>query len=192
VTVQLTVEMNFQILVALIIICTASYTIWARSVFGSPVDAKEGNTHSNTVKTEKDQSTRNLWSSTTMPKVSYFASMGFPAPSDEKIWRRALYNAIEGRPVLLEQVLKVIRSPTEILSGDIRFRRIKKLVDEELCDDTGFRPLSSYRTKARYVFFLLYCDVVCKAKQRGVFQVSVRFQRLSFPPLCVKYKDSSD
>ena len=90
-----------------------------------------------------------IWNTITIPKISYFANMGFPTPTDVTIWGKAQINAMSGKPVLLEQVMKTIRSPTELLSGDIKFRRIKKLVDHYLCDDTGFRPLGSYNYRGR-------------------------------------------
>jgi hypothetical protein len=84
------------------------------------------------------------WKNITMPTVSYFASMGFPAPSDAAVWERAKLNAMSGKQVLLEQVLNTIHSPADILSGDIKFRRQKKLVDFDLCERTGFEPMKGY------------------------------------------------
>lgn len=49
-----------------------------------------------------------LWNDVQMPEISYFAGMGFAAKYDEVIWAKAKQNAISGKQVLLEQVLKVV------------------------------------------------------------------------------------
>jgi len=67
--------------------------------------------------------------------------MRFPAPTDAALWEVAKKEAMSGKQVLLEQVLRTIHSPGDILSGDTHFRRLKKLVDVETSDREGFKPL---------------------------------------------------
>lgn len=81
------------------------------------------------------------WANVTMPAMSYWAHMRFPAPTDAALWEVAKKEAMSGKQVLLEQVLRTIHSPGDILSGDTHFRRLKKLVDVETSDREGFKPL---------------------------------------------------
>lgn len=88
-------------------------------------------------------SNASLWEDIEMPKISYFEGFGFDAPKNKKVWTKAKQNAISGRQVLLEQVLKVIRTPMDLLNGD--FIRMKKLIDVHLCEKSGFKPMKSFK-----------------------------------------------
>ena len=77
------------------------------------------------------------WLNIGMPAVSYWDTMGFPAPTDVAVWEMAKKQAMTGQQILLAEVLNTIHSPGDILSGDIKFRRLKKLVDMEVSEKEG-------------------------------------------------------
>ena len=87
------------------------------------------------------------WETIPMPTESYWAAHGFPAPTDAAVWEAAKVDAMTGKQVLLDHVLRTIHSPGDILSGDIKFRRLKKLVDIELSEKhDGFKPVRNLKT----------------------------------------------
>lgn len=67
------------------------------------------------------------WSNVTPPSKSYFA--GFEPPNDPLRWNQALLQAVRGEQVLLERVLRVIRSPTDLFENDVHFRWLHRLAD---------------------------------------------------------------
>eukprot|EP00596_Hydrurales_sp_CCMP1899_P005362 CAMPEP_0119037736 /NCGR_PEP_ID=MMETSP1177-20130426/6215_1 /TAXON_ID=2985 /ORGANISM="Ochromonas sp, Strain CCMP1899" /LENGTH=422 /DNA_ID=CAMNT_0006999363 /DNA_START=312 /DNA_END=1577 /DNA_ORIENTATION=- len=78
-----------------------------------------------------------------MPEISYFAGFGFAAPTDEGIWAKAKQDAMSGKQVLLEQVLKVVRTPLDLLNEN--FVRTLKMADVHLCESSGFKPMKSFK-----------------------------------------------
>jgi hypothetical protein len=59
----------------------------------------------------RNDMTASLWEDINMPELSYFAGFGFAAPTDKGLWTKAKQNAMSGKQVLLEQVLKVVHTP---------------------------------------------------------------------------------
>ena len=89
------------------------------------------------------------WLSIAMPTVSYWDTMGFPAPTDSVVWEMAKKQAMTGKQILLTEVLNTIHSPGDILSGDIKFRRLKKLVDLEVSEkEGGFGKMKQHMTRS--------------------------------------------
>ena len=89
------------------------------------------------------------WMNIEMPTVSYWDTMGFPAPTDSVVWETAKKNAMTGKQVLLTEVLNTIHSPGDILSGDIKFRRLKKLVDMEVSEkEGGFAKMKQHMSRS--------------------------------------------
>ena len=88
--------------------------------------------------------TPKYWDGIAMPKVSYFASMGFPSPNDTVLWKKAIANAKNGKQILLQQVLRVLRKPIDILDGHLGFRTLNSAVDMHLAKVTGFKPLATF------------------------------------------------
>ena len=89
------------------------------------------------------------WANIEMPKVSYWDTMGFPAPTDAVVWEQAKKHAMSGKQILLTEVLNTIHSPGDILSGDIKFRRLKKLVDMEVSEkEGGFGKMKQHMSRS--------------------------------------------
>ena len=70
-----------------------------------------------------------------MPKVSYFASMGFSAPYDSKVWETAIKNAKEGNQVLLKRV-------DEVVSSLGKYQKIKSFMDINVT--CSFDPIKQF------------------------------------------------
>lgn len=62
-----------------------------------------------------------------MPTVSYFS--GLPAPNDTETWALAVSLARKGSQLLLQRVREKVRSPADIILGDIHFRWLHAQAD---------------------------------------------------------------
>lgn len=67
------------------------------------------------------------WRDVPMPTKSHFAD--FEPPSDALRWNQALLQAARGEQVLLERVLRVIRSPTDLFENDKNFKWLHGVAD---------------------------------------------------------------
>ena len=94
-----------------------------------------------TKKSTKSFVSQNNFQTISMPKVSYFASMGFSPPSDPKIWKKAIDNANEGKLVLLGQVRKVVKSTKDLVNTYGNYGKLKQFMDVQLTKESGFDPL---------------------------------------------------
>jgi len=92
---------------------------------------------------EHDATALQYWEDVPMPMKSYFA--GFEAPDDEVKWRKAVLQAQSGKQVLLEAVLKIIKCPGDLLSGEKKFKWIHRMVDVFVSRKTGFEePMKNF------------------------------------------------
>ena len=46
-------------------------------------------------------------------------------------------------------VTQVVRSPGDLLAGDIKFKKLKRLVDISLCEDDGFKAFKDFAGQKR-------------------------------------------
>ena len=67
------------------------------------------------------------WENVAIPSKSYFA--GFEAPNDALRWNQALLQAARGEQILLERVLQVIHTPTDLFENDKHFRWVHRMAD---------------------------------------------------------------
>ena len=67
------------------------------------------------------------WRDVPMPATSHFVD--FEPPSDALRWNQALMQAARGEQVLLERVLRVIRSPTDLFESDKSFKWLHRVAD---------------------------------------------------------------
>ena len=77
-----------------------------------------------------------------MPLTSHFAD--FLPPNNSQKWNHAQYLASQGEQVLLARILQHIKSPTEIIKSDRKFRWVHRLADALLSNKMGgFSKLNS-------------------------------------------------
>lgn len=67
------------------------------------------------------------WRDVAMPSKSFFAD--FDPPTNVLRWNQALLQAARGEQVLLERVLRVIRSPTDLFENDKNFKWLHHAAD---------------------------------------------------------------
>lgn len=91
------------------------------------------------------------WGDIPMPSKSYFA--GFDPPNDPLKWNQALLQAARGEQVLLQRVLQVIRSPTDLWEGDKEFKWLHRMVDYLRSKHDGW--LENFDNKPRAPVVLL-------------------------------------
>lgn len=112
--------------------------------FGTVRSNRQTGRYSTKSSSEKDDLE---WLSIPMPENSYFA--GFQPPDDPDKWRKAQEDAMRGSPVLLNQVLKTIKCPGDILTGEKKFKWIHRLVDvfvnRKVGVETAMKNYTGYR-----------------------------------------------
>lgn len=67
------------------------------------------------------------WADIAMPTKSFFAD--FEAPRDSLRWNQALLQAARGEQVLLDRILRVVRSPGDLFENDKDFKWLHRLAD---------------------------------------------------------------
>lgn len=84
------------------------------------------------------------WMQVPMPKKSLFAGSGFKPPDDMQKWRQAQQAAHDGKKILLQNMLKVIKSPTDFLTGEKKFKWMHRISDACIHRGVGFEILSNF------------------------------------------------
>ena len=115
---------------------------WVPSIFRGRTKKRVGKKLKSLAKRLKEQ--RNYEEELNLLGAAYPEAPNIYAPSSNNLREKALENAKSGKQVLLEQVLNTIRSPADILSGDIKFRRLKRLVDFDMCERKEFSTTKNY------------------------------------------------
>ena len=85
------------------------------------------------------------WKSLEMPTKSWF--VGMPAPNDTGLWAEAIAHARKGSQLLLQKAREKIRSPGDLIPGDIHFRWLHMQADVFL-SSTTLKPERSRGFKA--------------------------------------------
>ena len=85
-----------------------------------------------------------------MPKISYFASMGFSAPTNQDVWRKAINNANMGKQVLLQQVQMTIKRSEDIMNTNPNYQELRQYLDVSVTKFTGFDPIKEKIDSLQY------------------------------------------
>ena len=125
------------------------------------------------------------WMEVPMPEKSYFA--GFQPPDNALKWRKAQLDAMSGRNILLDEVLKVIKCPGDILTGEKKFKWIHRIADVFVDKKTGFeKAINNYTGYRAPVVSIGY-----KSFDRREFEGYEQFTRTVFPEEVLRQMQSN-
>eukprot|EP01041_Mallomonas_annulata_P009672 gene9672-20114_t len=84
------------------------------------------------------------WADIKMPNTSFF--MDFEPPNNITKWEIAKLQASRGEQILLQKILDTIKSPTDFVPGDSKFRWVHRIADVLISnEDGGLASLLNFR-----------------------------------------------
>lgn len=93
------------------------------------------------------------WADIEMPTKSYFS--GFQPPNDINKWKIAQLQASRGEQILLEKLMKAVRSPFDLMQTDIHFKWLHRFVEHQQSEQGMLNEMVNFRTGHRAPVTLL-------------------------------------